>query len=90
MAKSKKPNQAKPETVIYVGPNMGGDTPIAQFTAFRNGLPVNIAARVDKDPDFKRLFTPVANLNAARLELKDPASVKARAFKNVMKKKENK
>lgn len=85
MAKSKKPNQAKPETVIYVGPNMGGDTPISQFTVFRNGLPLHISERIKTDKDFKNLFTPVGNLNAARLELKDPVSVKARAFNAVFK-----
>lgn len=82
MAKSKR---AKPATVIYVGPNMGGNVPMSQFTVFKNGLPVYVADKVKTDPDFKRLFVPVADLNAARLELKNPISVKARAFNAILK-----
>ncbi len=90
MAKSKKAPQAKPETVIYVGPNMGGSVPMSQFTVFKNGLPVYVAEKAEVDPDFKRLFVPVADLNAARLELKNPASIKARAFNAVLKNRGNK
>lgn len=76
----------KPATVIYVGPNMGGAVPVSQFTVFKNGLPVYVADKMKADQDFKKLFVPVADLSAARIELKNPVSVKARAFNAVLKK----
>lgn len=81
------PKKAVPKApVVYVGPNMGGDLPMLQFTVYRNGLPRLVKDRFDSDPDFARLFCPSEDLNKARAELKTPGSVKARAFNAVFKK----
>jgi hypothetical protein len=90
MAKFKKAKKAQPETAIYVGPNLGGETPVSQFTVFKNGFPPHIAERMGADPNFKALFVPIDGLNAARADLKKPASHKARAFTAIVKKRGNK
>ncbi len=83
--KNKPPAKVVPGPAIYVGPNMGGNVPMSQFTVFKNGFPPYVAEKMKAEPDFKRLFVPVADLNAARIELKKPASVRARAFNAVLK-----
>lgn len=78
--------KAVPARQIYVGPNLGTNIPISQFTVFKGGLPPHIEERAKGDPDFKKLFVPVADLDRARAELRNPASVLARAFVAVVKK----
>jgi len=75
----------KKETLVYVGPNMSGDLLMTQFSTFRNGLPPHIEEKVKLDPDFKKLFVPVAELAPARNILKNPGSAIARAFNAVVK-----
>jgi len=71
------------QALVYVGPNMGGDLPMQQFTVFRGGLPVPVKARVDQDQDFADLFVPVAELSAARAALERAGTELKRAFGTV-------
>lgn len=91
MAKAKTTTAAAPEQVIYLGPTMlereaGGQTTfvINYGTIYKNGLPDDVAARMEADADFKRLFVPVAGAAKAMQELaKDTplSSAKARVGK---------
>ncbi len=84
-AASKAVAAGKKETLVYVGPNMGGDLLMTQFSTFRNGLPLHIEEKGKKDPDFKKLFVPVADLATARTRLKESGTAIARAFASVAK-----
>lgn len=66
--------------VVYVGPNMGGELLMQQFTVFRAGLPEMVQARADADPDFAALFVPVPELAEARGALSRPGSAVKSAF----------
>ena len=74
-----------PDPAVYIGPNMGGELPMTQFNVYRGGLPGPVQERVTSDPEFAKLFVSVDGLSAARQELKNPASVKAKAFRAVVK-----
>lgn len=81
---AKKLAASSPKPVVYIGPNMGGDLPMTQFTVYRGGLPGPIKGRVDADKDFSRLFVSVTDLPAARAELKNKKSVRGLAYAAVM------
>lgn len=69
--------------LVYVGPNMGKDLPMQQYTAFSGGLPPAVRARCDQDPDFAALIVPVAELSAARAALGRPGSALSSAYRAV-------
>jgi hypothetical protein len=80
---NKKPS-AKGVPLVYIGPNMGRDLLITQFSTFKNGLPLPVKERFDSDKEFKVLFVPVADLGSARAKLADPGSRLGRAFRAVV------
>jgi hypothetical protein len=85
--KSKTPAKAgktKGISLVYIGPNMGRDLLMTQFSTFKNGLPLPVKERFDSDKEFKTLFVPVADLGSARAKLNDPGSRLARAFRAVV------
>ena len=52
-----------PEKVIYLGPTIvenGGAFILKYSSIYSNGLPKDIASRVESDPDLAKLFVPVA------------------------------
>jgi len=84
MAGSKaKPQEPSPAAQVYVGPNMGGDLPMQQFTTFRGGLPPGVSARCEQDQDFAALFVPVSGVAAARADLARPGSPLRRSYETV-------
>lgn len=81
-----KPVQKKKiEPVVYIGPNMGGELPITQFSVHKNGVSAMVKARMEKDANFAKLFVSPADLTIARQQLKSPASVIFKAFNAVVK-----
>jgi hypothetical protein len=57
----------KPEKVIYLGPTLyenNGEFILKKASIFSNGLPENIAKRVESDPELARFFVPVAKAPA--------------------------
>lgn len=80
--KSKK----KTEAVVYVGPNLAGSLPLRQFTVFRGGMPPHVSAAMKDDDDLRQLFVPVAELSAARDQLKNNGSRLARAHGETLRK----
>ena len=86
LKKACKPGTASKATGpwVYVGPNLGGDLLITQFSTFKNKLPLHIEQKAAADQDFKRLFVPVAELASARKRIGQPGSALARAFKSVL------
>ena len=87
ISKRKKNRAKQTASMVYVGPNMGGALPMTQYTVYRNGLPKLVQSRYDSDPDFKRLFCPVEELDDARAELRKTTSVRSRAYGAVLKSK---
>ena len=82
--KTAKTGKAKGVSLVYIGPNMGRDLLMTQFSTFKNGLPLPVQERFDADKEFKALFVPVADLGSARAKLADPGSRLARAFSAVV------
>ena len=71
----------KAEKVIYLGPAMlerGTDSnvlfSISYGTIFSNGVPKNVAERMEIDKDFAKLFVPVNNAANAMKDLMKPNS----------------
>jgi len=57
----------KPEKVIYLGPTLaekGGAFLLLKGAIYSNGLPKDIAQRVEADPELARFFVPVAKAPA--------------------------
>jgi hypothetical protein len=79
-----KTGKTKGVSLVYIGPNMGRDLLMTQFSTFKNGLPFPVKERFDADKEFKALFVPVADLGSARAKLGDPGSRLARAFRAVV------
>lgn len=79
-----KAGTAKAVPRVYIGPNMGRDLLMTQYSTFKNGLPIPVKERFDSDKDFAALFVKVADLGAARAKLNDPGSRLARAFRAVV------
>ena len=77
----------EPDLLVYIGPNMGGDLPMTQFTVYRGGLPKLVQNRFNSDPDFARLFVDPSELDAARAELKNKSSLKGQAYTAAVKSK---
>lgn len=71
---------SQPQTLVYVGPNMGGSTLMQQFTVFKDGLPNTLQARCGQDADFAALFVPVAELANARAAIARKGSELNRAY----------
>jgi hypothetical protein len=79
-----KTGNAKGVSLVYIGPNMGRDLLMTQFSTFKSGLPIPVRERFDSDKEFKALFVPVSDLGSARAKLADPGSRLARAFRTVV------
>lgn len=75
----------KEQSLIYVGPNMGGDLPLTKFSVFKNRLPGHIEVEVKKDSNLARLFVPIEALVKTRAKLKDEHSLVSKASKAVYK-----
>ncbi|MDH5525150.1 MAG: hypothetical protein OEY01_14335 [Desulfobulbaceae bacterium] len=91
MMKTKK-KEAKPVAtaantpLVYVGPNMGGELTLRQYTVYRNGLPAHLAGAVESDTEMQKLFVPVADLQSARAELNKKGSRLHRAHGETLRK----
>jgi len=70
--------------LVYVGPNLGRDLLMTQFSTFKNGLPFPVKERFDLDQEFASLFVKVTDLGISRVKLSDPGSSLARAFRSVV------
>ncbi|MBI9092468.1 MAG: hypothetical protein JEZ12_24895 [Desulfobacterium sp.] len=79
-----KTGKEKGVSLVYIGPNMGRDLLMTQFSTFKNGLPLPVKEQFDSDKEFKALFVPVADLGSARAKLADPGSRLARAFRAIV------
>ncbi len=82
---AKAPAKGK-EALVYVGPNQAGALSLRQFTVYRGGLPENLRAAIKEDPNLGQLFVPVADLVAARAELRNNGSRLARAHSEAQRK----
>lgn len=71
---------------VYVGPNMGRDILITQFSVFKNGLPSPVKDLCESDKNFASLFIPVTELGIARQNLRKSSSHLAKAFRAVFEK----
>ena len=60
--KNQKPASAK---LIYIGPNLSRGR-LLQYQVFIGGLPTHLEEEFEAMPALKRLFVPVAELNAAK------------------------
>ncbi len=74
-----------PKHAVYVGPNLTGDLPMTRYNVYKNGLPPQVKERFDTDPEFAKLFVPVADFAALKPKLKDPASDLSKACIAVLK-----
>jgi len=87
MAKNIKDAKTPAGQVIYLGPSMqerdaSGQTTfqIGYAATYKNGVPADVAARMEADADFKRLFVPVESAPKAMADLgKDTPLAAARA-----------
>ncbi len=67
----------KPGPVIYIGPALPG---LASNAILRNGLPQPVKELLQARPSLGQLLVPVAELGAARRQLKDAASSLSQAY----------
>ena len=68
MAKNKKTDK-----LIYIGPNLSRGR-LLQYQVFVGGLPTHLDEEFAAMPALKRLFVPVAELNAAMAQTKQPGT----------------
>jgi len=81
--KDKTMAPAQEQSLVYVGPNMGGELPMQQFTVFRGGLTDAVKTRCEQDLEFAALFVPVSGLSQARQALERTGSELHRAYGSV-------
>jgi hypothetical protein len=84
MAKEKTPTVTG--TVMYLGPTLRGARHVVNGTIFKGGVPRHLEKELTADPDYAALFVPVADVGAARKELKNATSVLAHCARRVAEK----
>ncbi len=85
MAKTKEaPAEAKKaEALIYCGPNLPRAKIIIN-SVYRNGLPPNIAALVEKIPEIGKLLVPVSALNETRKRIATQGTEENRLYQAIL------
>lgn len=78
MAKNKKTDK-----LIYIGPNLSRGR-LLQYQVFIGGLPEHLDAEFAAMPALKRLFVPVAELNAAMAQTKQPGTPLYKYYKEAL------
>jgi len=64
-----------PEKVIYLGPTVvDGAFSLRNGAIYSNGLPPNVAQRVESEPDLAKLFFPVVKAPKVMTDLLNPNS----------------
>ena len=88
-AGAEKPATAttKPETVVYIGPNLLGDG-LKKNTVFRGRPTELIEAIAEKHPGIIRLFVKVDNLSKAMAEVNKTGTPLNLAYTNIIKRME--
>jgi len=81
--KKDAPKSKKPQTLIYVGPNLQGGV-LSQYTTFRGGLPEHIEALKEKYEGFDKLFVEPAALTAFEQKVKQVGTVQYQAYQNAL------
>ena len=70
---------AKPERLVYVGPNIPGGI-LQRFQVYKGGIPPHCLELVEKIPEIRQLFVPVGELPAVRDKLEKSGTNEARLF----------
>ena len=71
-----------PERVIYCGPSIPSGS-LKQYTVYKNGLPEHLTSLLEKCPEIKELFVPIADLAKTQTAIKQPGSIFYRHYQIV-------
>lgn len=71
---------AKPEQIIYIGPNLPGGR-LSQYKVFRGGIPPYLADLIAEKPEISDLIIPVAELTTAQALAKQVGTPENTAYK---------
>lgn len=72
----------EPETVVYVGPTIAGVA--SHVTTYNNGLPKGLKTAIEKEPAFRGLVVPLANLAKAIGDLQTKSGVTHTLYNKVL------
>lgn len=75
--------QKSAEKLIYIGPNLSRGR-LLQYQVFIGGLPTHLEEEFAAMPALKRLFVPVAELNAAMAQAKQPGTPLNKYYKEAL------
>lgn len=81
-----KPQKAaitRPQTVVYIGPRIPGVT--TPYAVYNNGLPETLLRLSNKSAAIKALIIPVNQLKQALEDIKNPSSIYAIHYKQILK-----
>jgi len=77
-------SQGKVERLIYCGPNLPGGK-LTKYRVFKGGIPEYLNELIDKCPEIKMLFVPVAELTRANRAVDTKGTPEQIAYEKVMK-----
>jgi hypothetical protein len=72
------------DKVIYCGPNIPGGM-LSKYRIFKDGIPEYLNELIDKCPEIKMLFVPVAELTRANRAIDIKGTPEQIAYEKVMK-----
>ena len=78
-----KNQKSASEKLIYVGPNLSRGR-LLQYQVFIGGLPMHLDEEFAAMPALKCLFVPVAELNAAMAQIKQPGTPLHKYYKEAL------
>lgn len=83
MAK-KEAAPAKPERLIYCGPNLPGGL-LQKHTIYKGGIPAHLADAIGKCPAIKSLFVPAAKLQQVTAAVQSAGSLENLRYREIHK-----
>lgn len=78
-----KKQKSASDKLIYIGPNLSRGR-LLQYQVFIGGLPTHLEEEFAAMPALKRLFVPVAELNAAMAQAKQPGTPLHKYYKEAL------
>ena len=78
-----KKQKSASDKLIYIAPNLSRGR-LLQYQVFIGGLPTHLEEEFAAMPALKRLFVPVAELNAAMAQAKQPGTPLNKYYKEAL------
>mgnify|MGYP000114967226 CR=1 FL=1 len=70
------------EQTIYIGPNLRG---LAQYTVFRDAMPVSVARMMENQPAIQQLVVPIGQIGAGTKRMNRTGTIEHKAYNQLRK-----